>query len=254
MSTISLQSSLRKLSDTGFCWPKRGQTYGFTDTATRTDSLVIFALAYGLTDQFFPDLRMSKLKRYLELRRLSDPEGIDIVGENSCLENVEAILLVRSFDPKKWKNGEYHKLTMTNVVSSNSLRKEKLNSFENVGIRCGCDRGLLQPSCRPPKGIRRMFGDYRDVKSAPGSFMDAIYCTHAEIGHDWLSIFYDVYGFGMHLPTTDSCRAINYVVKQVVEKNQKLPKYRLNLEFSPEKRDVFKPLADLAWRGQISPS
>ena len=252
MSRLSQESALRKISDTGFVWQKKDQTYGFTDVATRTDSLVLFTLSYDLIDYYFPDIKKSELKKYLKLRRLPDTEGAEIIGKGSCFENIEATAFVRSFTKKNWEAGKFHTMSMTNLAANNASPKEKLDSFKTIEIRCSCNRGVMQPTCRPSKYQRRMFGDDRDIKSVPGSFMTAIYCTHADIGHDWLSIFYEAYGFGMHLPYTH--RAIGYVVKQVAKKNQKLPKYRLNLEFSPERREIFKPLADMAWRGQISPA
>lgn len=251
MSRISQQSALRKISDTGFVWQKRDGAYGFTDIATRTDSLVIFALAYGLADHFFPNYTRSELKKYLQLMGLPDTEGVDIVGENSCFKNVEATLFVRSFTKKDWEEEKFYKVSMTNLVTNNCSYQEKLNSFKNIGIRCGCSRGILQPSCRPPEYQREMFKDYRSANHVPGPFIETVYCAHADVAHDWLSIFCDVYGFGMHLPSS-TYRVIGYVVKQIIEKNQKLPKYRLNLEFSPEKIEIFKPLLDLT-RGYISP-
>jgi hypothetical protein len=252
MSTASQQSSLRKLSDTGLVWPKLGGTYGFVDVATRCDTTVLFALAYNLRSEYLPSLGYSEIKKYLKLQGLPDVEGTELVGNNSCFANVEADVFVRSFSKKEWEKGLYHKVSMTNIVPNSSENSMKFRSVDSVGIKCDCARGVMQPSCRPPVYQRKMFGDNRGPNDVPGPFIRAVYCPHADIAHDWLSIFYDIHGFGMHMPnrTHDT---IEYVVKQIVKKKQKLPKWRINLEFQPERKDIFRPLIDMVWKNQISP-
>ena len=95
-----------------------------------------------------------------------------------------------------------------------------------------------------------MLGIKIPTQSSSLSF-DAVYCPHAEIAHDWLSIFYDVYGFGLHLPSPESSQVIEYMVKRIVADRKRISKYRLNLEFSREV-EIFSPLFRLL-KSQISP-
>jgi len=245
------KSPARKLIDTSYILLKDDKYYITADLMSRIDSAVLFAVAYDLHEFF--NFSKSKLQRYLKLRNLPNPKGVDIVdSKNSCFDLIESIVFVRALTPERWEKKKYNKVTINNLKPNDASREEKRKSLRNLKVKCQGDISNFASACRPSAYQRKLFGDERELKDVPGSFVDAYLCKHFFIGLDWLKIFQNVFDFDIGLSSHVTSVAED-VIKDVLRYNvsrykMKLPNYKLNTFYRKLLFEMYAPLNELYWR------
>jgi hypothetical protein len=243
MSKFSKLSSLAKLTDTGFVWAKYGGKLGFRDLASSLDSLALYTVAYGLTQEYFPNTSIERIKRYLKIRRLPDTEGEELIGPDRVVYPTKADVVVRSFSKDKWPKKSGHLVSTINHVPEDASPEKKFESGEKIAVSCGCSRGESQPFYRPSISQLAKFGINLSPQTLGSRPFDAVYCTHVEIDHNWLSQIHNIHGFGLNLPDSEAVKILEYVLNQVVDSKMKwISKYRLNEQFSKEEMELFSRL------------
>jgi hypothetical protein len=242
------KSPARKLIDTSFAWLKDDKYYVATDLMSRVDSAVLFTVSYNLYANF-PNFSPLKLKRYLELRNLPNPNGFEIVdSKNSCYEDIESTVFVRALTKERWKNRKFNQVTINNLVLDNASKEEKINSLKNLKVKCGCKISNFIGICRPPEYIRRIFRDERKHNNVPGPFVDTFLCKHAFLAIDWLRTFYRTTDFGIGLSSHVYTVSTN-VIQDVLKYKLKLPNYKLNSLYRGLLFRMYAPVKDLIWNG-----
>lgn len=249
--SIQKESPARKLIDTSFVWKKNDGYYAVIDIMSRVDSAVLTTVAYNLYGNY-PELSVSELKKYLELRRLPNPDGFSLVGEEkSCYENKEAMVYVRALTKKRWEKKEYNRVKIKNLVENDVSFQEKRNSIKTLKVSCGCSRADYQSICRPAWYQRRIFKDLRTYESVPGSYIDSVFCKHVCIALDWLYLFYQTANFDYFGPSYHVVKASKIVIRDVLKHRPRYPDYKLNQLYLSELRregiNLHEPLLKFIW-------
>jgi len=244
-------SPSRKLIDSSFVWKKDDGYYAVIDIMSRVDSAVLTTVAFNLYGNY-PEFSISELKRYLRLRKLPDPNGYSLVDEKrSCYDNVESIVYVRALTKKRWERKEYNKVKIKNLVLENASFREKVKSLRNLEVSCSCPRAEYQSICRPAYYQRRIFKDPRTYKDIPGSFINSVFCKHACIALDWLTLFYGTASFEYFGPSPHVIEASKIVIKDFLRFKPRYPDYKLNNLYLAELKrnsiNLHEPLLKYIW-------
>ncbi|MEM7825714.1 MAG: hypothetical protein QW412_02560, partial [Candidatus Aenigmatarchaeota archaeon] len=228
------ESSARKLIDTSFVWRKEDSYYAAIDIMSRVDSAVLTLVSYNLFKNY-PEISLSELKKYIELRKLPNPEGLSLVDERrSCYENVESVVYVRALTKKRWEAKEYNRVKIKNLVKNKVPFQEKVKSIRSLEVNCGCNRTDYVSICRPAKYQRKIFRDERTYKDIPGSFINSVFCKHACIALDWLHLSYQTSSFDYFGPSSHVVKVSKIIIEDILKYKPKYPDYRLNQLFLTE--------------------
>jgi len=241
------QSPARKLIDTSYILLKDDGYYIATDLMSRIDSAVLFAVAYNLHEFF--NFSKSELQRYLEIRNLPNPKGIDIVdSKKSCYDLIESTVFVRALTPDRWEKKEFNQVTINNLKPHDTSREEKRKSLRNLKVKCGGKISNFTSICRPSYYQRKIFRDERELTHVPGSFIDTYFCKHFFIGLDWSRVFQGTTDFDIGL-SSHVANVSEEVIKDVLKFKPKYPNYKLNRLYRKLLFEMYAPLNGLYWRG-----
>jgi hypothetical protein len=216
----------RKEIDASFSWEKHDGYYASVDLMSRVNSMLLFSLSYDLYEVNFPYISKSRIKKYLELRRLPNTEGVGLVDEDdSCYSNIESVVIVRSVGEKTWKKENYNRVSINNLVGESESLERKINSIMNIKVVCPCIRSTFIRSCRVPIFQRKIFNDNRMGNDVPGSFVDSEFCKHALVAMDYVTTFDGAANFGFFgIYANRTIEVSNQVIEYVLKKGLKYSK------------------------------
>ena len=214
----------------------------------KVDGDVLYAVWDGLAELYEPELSLNKLKKYLKIRKLPDPEGRELVNtKRSCHEGLEAVIFVKGLSLARsrptWENNTWYKVQLNNLTADDSP-EEKLKTLRNIKISCSCDGHIWHGICRPPAYQRRLFGDYRSAKDNPSPFIDSTIHGHSSIAFNYAAVRLGTYDMGIFGYTPHALGIGKKFIKGVLDHNVELPDYRINRAYGDLQYDLFKPVID----------